>query len=282
MTTKRFVRSGRAELCVEDSATSGTPVVCLHAGVCDRRMWAPQVEAMQTAHRMVAYDRRGFGETRCEKEPFSHVSDLIAVLDALQIERAVLLGCSQGGRIAIDTALAHPSRVAALVLVAAAISGAPDEEDETHSPLLRSRFDAYDAAEQRGDRDALNELEAQVWLDGPEQPTGRVTGALRELFLGMNAIALAAPSPGAAIEPTSAWERIEQIGAPTLIACGRFDFASLVERMHALARRIPAAELFMIEGSAHLPSLEQPDLFNARVARFLESLQRRARYSRPE
>jgi pimeloyl-ACP methyl ester carboxylesterase len=278
-TTRRFVRSGRAELCVDDSATPGEAIVCLHAGVCDRRMWAPQIEALQSTHRVIAYDRRGFGETRFENEPFAHVADLIAVLDALQVERAVLLGCSQGGRIAIDAALAHPSRVAALVLVAAAVSGAPEEAqpDDALSPRLRARFEACDAAEARGDRDAVNELEAQVWLDGPEQPTGRVGGGLRELFLAMNGIALAAPSPGEAVEAPSAWGRIEQIAVPTLIGWGPFDFASLIERMRVLARRIPGAESFEIEGTAHLPSLERPVVFNSRLLRFLGELQQRAR-----
>jgi pimeloyl-ACP methyl ester carboxylesterase len=277
-TTLRFVRSARAELCVDDSATPGEAIVCVHAGVCDRRMWAPQIEALQATHRVIAYDRRGFGQTRFEIEPFAHVADLIAVLDALDLPRAVLLGCSQGGRIAIDAALAHPRRVAALVLVAAAVSGAPEQaqSDDALSPRLRTRFEACDAAEARGDRDAVNELEAQVWLDGPEQPTGRVGGALRELFLAMNAIALAAPSPGDVVEAPSAWDRIEQIAAPTLVVSGSFDFASLVERMRVLARRIPGAESFEIEGTAHLPSLERPDVFNARLLRFLEHLQRRA------
>ena len=84
---KRFVRSGRAELCVEDSQTAGPAIVCLHAGVCDRRIWARQVEALQATHRVIVYDRRGFGETRCEPEPFSHLDARMREL-ARRIPRA--------------------------------------------------------------------------------------------------------------------------------------------------------------------------------------------------
>jgi pimeloyl-ACP methyl ester carboxylesterase len=268
---KRFVRVGRAELCVEDSQTAGPVIVCLHAGVCDRRMWAPQVEALRATHRVVVYDRRGFGETRCEPEPFSHVADLMAVLDALQVDAAVLLGCSQGGRIAIDAALAFPARVQALVLVACAVSGAPEPE-YAFSPRAQARMDACEAAEQRGDLTAVNELEAQLWLDGPEQATGRVGGALRALFLDMNGIALAAASTGEALASGSAWQRVEQIEVPAQLVWGAFDFAYIDARMRVLSQRLPHAQTVLLDRSAHLPGLEQSEVFNAAVAGFLVRL----------
>jgi len=275
-TVKRHVRSGSAELCVEDTATGGPALVCLHAGVTDKRLWAPQLEAFGATHRVVAYDRRGFGETRLpssrEREPFAHVDDLRAVLDALAIDRAVLMGCSQGGRIALDMTLAHPERVRALVLVANAVTGAP-ENDAPWSPLVQSRIDEYEAAEKRGDQAAVNEIEAQFWLDGPEQPTGRVSGPLRDLFLAMNAIALANGSPGDVIEPSSAWERLEQLRVPTLLIWGSFDFAHLGARLAEVARRIPGAQSVVMDGVAHLPSLERPDEFNRVVQSFLDRLQ---------
>ena len=273
---KRHVRSGSAELCVEDTATGGPALVCLHAGVTDKRLWAPQLEAFGATHRVVASDRRGFGETRLpsprEREPFAHVDDLRAVLDALAIDRAVLMGCSQGGRIALDMTLAHPERVRALVLVANAVTGAP-ENDAPWSPLVQSRIDEYEAAEKRGDQAAVNEIEAQFWLDGPEQPTGRVSGPLRDLFLAMNAIALANGSPGDVIEPPSAWERLEQLRVPTLLIWGSFDFAHLGARLAEVARRIPGAQSVVMDGVAHLPSLERPDEFNRVVQSFLDRLQ---------
>ena len=273
---KSFVRSGSAELCVEDTGGSAAPVVCLHAGVTDRRLWGPQVEALRATQRVVTYDRRGFGETRlppqhAAREAYSHVADLLAVLDTLLIDRAVLMGCSQGGRIAIDMALAHPERVRALVLVACAVSGAP-EVDDPYPPLIQARVEAYEAAERCGDQAALNELDAQFWLDGPEQPSGRVVGALRELFLAMNAIPLASGSPGDEIAAPPAWERLEEIPVPTLVVWGTLDFAPLGARMREIVQRIPQVASVVMDGVAHLPGLEKPAEFNRALRAFLASL----------
>ena len=273
---KRFVRSGSAELCVEDSQTGGDPVVCLHAGVTDRRMWRPQFDALATTHRMVAFDRRGFGETRlpplAAREAFSHVDDGIAVLDALGIDQAVLMGCSQGGRIAIDIALAQPQRVRALVLVACSISGAPSDADGPFSPVVNQRIADFEAAEKRGDQALMNELEAQFWLDGPEAPAGRVGGGLRELFLAMNAIPLASGSPGEATPPPDAWSRLPEIRVPVLVVWGTLDFAHIATRMRELVQRLPDARAIVMEGVAHLPGLEAPQPFDRALTAFLEAL----------
>jgi pimeloyl-ACP methyl ester carboxylesterase len=137
---------------------------------------------------------------------------------------------------------------------------------------VHARIEAYEAAERRGDHTALNELEAQFWLDGPEQAAGRVGGAPRSLFLAMNGIALAAPSPGEERIPPSAWDRLAALCLPGQIVWGTLDFADLDTRMRELARRIAGAQTFLIDGTAHLPGLERPALFNAAVAGFLDRL----------
>jgi pimeloyl-ACP methyl ester carboxylesterase len=96
----------------------GLPVVFLHAGVCDKRMWLSQMEAAAEAGwHAIAYDRRGYGETESADEPFSHLDDLEALLDAFDIHAAVLVGCSMGGGLALDFALRHPGRTIGLVPV---------------------------------------------------------------------------------------------------------------------------------------------------------------------
>jgi pimeloyl-ACP methyl ester carboxylesterase len=270
---KSFIACDGAELCVRE-AGQGDPLICLHAGVADGRMWAAQEEALRDRCRVIAYDRRGFGETRCEPGPFSHVQDLIRLLDAMRIDDAILMGCSQGGRVAIDAALARPKRVRALVLVACAVSGAPEVNELP--PDIQARLDALEAAEARADLDAVNELEAQLWLDGPQQPAGRVVGAARELFLSMNGIALRAASPGPPIEPPSAYERLRELSVPTLVIWGPLDFPHVVSLMKHIALQVAGAQQRVIEGTAHLPGMERPDLFNAAVRAFLDGARPRA------
>ncbi|MEH2558176.1 pimeloyl-ACP methyl ester carboxylesterase [Bradyrhizobium algeriense] len=126
MNSNHQIASGQARLAVK-VVGDGDPVVFLHAAVCDSRMWRAQLDAVGASNKAIAYDRRGFGETRAEKEDFSAVADLLAVIDAVgNGAPAILVGCSQGGRVALDTALLHPSHVRALVLIAPAVSGAPE------------------------------------------------------------------------------------------------------------------------------------------------------------
>jgi len=266
--TRREVVHGAARLAVVERGGAGDAVVFLHAGVADHRMWRGQLDTLSDRWRCVAYDRRGFGATHTRPEPYTRVGDLVAVLDALRIERAVLVGCSQGGRTAIDAALAHPDRVRALVLVASAVTGAP--EVDGFAPEIAARLEALEAAEAREDLEAVNELEAQLWLDGPAQPAGRVGGAVRALFLAMNGDALRlAATAGEALAAPSAWPRLHEIAVPTLVVWGPLDFPHLVERMRQLVAAVPGARGHELGGTAHLPNLERPEAFDALLREFL-------------
>jgi pimeloyl-ACP methyl ester carboxylesterase len=273
-----LIESGAAQLAAEVVGAADAPdaVVFLHAGVADRRMWRDQLGALATAsagYRGVAYDRRGFGDSLHADDRYTQVGDLLHIVDAATSGApVVLVGCSQGGRIALDAALAHPDRVRALVLVAPAISGAPESDD--YPPAIRDWIARVEAAEAVADIDAINALEAHAWLDGPLAPEGRVGGAARELFLAMNEIALRAEVRGEAIPPPPAWNRVGEIRVPTLVVWGDLDFPDLVRRCEGLARRIPGAQALLLRNAAHLPNLEHPDAFNRALLAFLASLPR--------
>lgn len=267
------IPSGLAQLAVETQGT-GVPVVFLHAGVADRGMWRGQLDALAKQapkYRAVAYDRRGFGDTLHADEDYRQTSDLQCVLDAVAPgEAAILVGCSQGGRIAIDFALAHPERVAALVLVAPAISGAP--EVTTFPPAIQAWIDKVEAAEAVVDVDRINALEAHAWLDGPLAPERRVMGAARESFLAMNEIALRAERRGTEIEPDAAYPRLHEIEVPALVIWGELDFPHIAQSCEDLAARLPQARAFRMRDAAHLPNLEHPIDFNRTLLEFLGSV----------
>ncbi len=159
---------------VGQSSGDGDGVVFLHAGVADRRSWAECQSEVSATHHAVSYDRRGFGETSYEAREFSHLDDLRAVLDHHRMDAVTLVGNSMGGGLALDFALADPERCRGLVLIGTAVSGAPPPEGFTE-PLL-SLDAALDAADEAGDLDEVNRLEAHLWLDGPSAPEGRVAG----------------------------------------------------------------------------------------------------------
>jgi pimeloyl-ACP methyl ester carboxylesterase len=272
------VKSGAAQLAVsrderDELGDGGAPapaLVFLHAAVADERSWVPligELTATMGPTRYVSYDHRGFGESTFTEERHSRVGDLIEVLNACKLSSAVLVGSSQGGRVAIDTALQHPERVRALVLIGTAVSGSPDAASY---PLAVSTLsDEIDSAEAAGDLERMNRAEAHLWLDGPLAAEGRVTGEVRELFLDMNRRALNAPNAGDVTDSNDAWNNLAKIQVPVLVMIGELDLPHLQERSAHIAKVIPNAKLVSMNDVAHLPALEAPERCAEIISRFV-------------
>ncbi|MEO5805173.1 alpha/beta hydrolase [Devosia sp.] len=259
--------SGTTLACFETG--EGLPVIFLHAGVCDSRMWESQMaEVAAEGFRALAYDRRGYGETVSEDVAFSHLGDLEALLAAQDIHAAILVGCSMGGGLAMDFALKHPGRVIGLVLLGTSVTGAPWESKGVEQAIEMAEEDAYE----RGDLDMLNRVQAHEWLDGPRANSGRIGGDVRALFLDMNAKALNQPALNHEIARPEAYSRASQINAPTLLVVGDEDFSALIERHEYLSEEMPNAFAVVLENVAHIPSIERPDLFNPLLLEFLDTI----------
>ena len=163
----------------------GEPLVLLHAGIADSRMWDGQFEAFAGRYRVVRYDMRGFGRTVVTAGgPYSHHEDMRGLLDSLGIERACFVGCSMGGQTIIDFALEFPERTRALVLVGPAVGGFEPDVDPPEE------WDELVAADDAGDFERVSELEVRVWVDGPYRGADRVEPAVRDLVREMDLIAL--------------------------------------------------------------------------------------------
>jgi len=254
--SERFViAADGCDLAGERWAGGNELVLLLHEGVSDRRGWREVAGLLSPQVSIVAYDRRGYGESPVSAAEFRHVDDLLSVLDREGSERAWLVGASAGGGVALDAAILFPERVAGLVLLGTAVSGAPeplpDEEVE--------RIDAlWEQAHAAGDLDELNRLETWLWLDGPASE-GRVTGPARELALDMNAIILRnGDSEDRGDSGVDAWGRLTEVTVPVTVACGSLDATFLVEQNKELATRLPDSRYVELPGVAHQPYLEQP------------------------
>ena len=158
-----------ARLWVEQEG-DGPAVLFVHGGLGDSRLWAPQAHALASRFRTIRYDLRLWGRSESPAMAFSPVEDLIGVLDALDVERAALVGLSLGGGLALDAAHAHPDRVWALAHIAGGVTGMPA------NPYTPEQEAAFDAALERGDLDSAMEIDLAVWA-----PLG-ADDELRELW----------------------------------------------------------------------------------------------------
>lgn len=255
-----------------ESAGFGLPVVFLHAGVADRRIWAGQMQAVAEAgYHVISYDRRGFGESESKDVPFNHAVDLEVVLDRLGVNAAVLVGNSLGGGIALEFALEHPDRVVALVLVGSAVGGF--EGEEYPEEIAELEF-LLERALQRGDIEQANQIEAHMWLDGPLEEDGRVEGTPRGLFLDMNRRRRhRRPLSQEETADVPVIEHLDAIKVPTLLLVGEYDYPDVIEAHEVLAEEIEEAFAITLEETAHLPSLERPDLFDPLLLEFLAALE---------
>jgi pimeloyl-ACP methyl ester carboxylesterase len=248
----------------------GVPVIFLHAGVTDRRMWAGQMKLLAAeGYNVISYDRRGYGETESPDVPFNHVVDLEAVMDQLGINAAILVGSSMGGGIAIDFALQNPHRTIALVLVGTAVTGADDAEIPEEASALE---DALSYAVERGNLDRVNQIEAHIWLDGALSEPGRVDGPPRELFLEMNAVHLRHPELTEEETPDDAMSMVGAISAPVLLLVGELDLPDIKARHEELSETLENAFALTIEDTAHFPNMERPDLFDPLLSEFLAAV----------
>lgn len=244
----------------------GEPLVLVHAGIADSRMWEPQMEEFARRYRVIRYDMRGFGGTDLVPGPYSLHEDLREMLDHLGVERAALVGCSMGGGVTLDFALEHPERVASLVLVGSAIGGfAPDVEPP-------EEWEELVAADEAGDLERISDLEVRMWVDGPGQGVNRVKPEIRNLVREMNLIALqneASEIGEQLVMEPPAVDRLHEIQAPTLVIAGDLDQPRTIQAANLLAGSIPEARKAIMNGTAHLPNMERPEEFNRIVLDFL-------------
>ena len=254
------VRAADAALAGERWPGGQPTLVLLHEGESDRRGWAEAARRLAPAVTVVAYDRRGFGETAVSAGPFTHVEDLLAELAGVADGPVWLAGASAGGGVAQDTVLTAPERVAGLVLFGTAVSGSPPMTDEALDPDTRRLGTLIEQAEAAGDPAEVNRLETWLWLDGPAQPEGRVGGAARDLALDMNGIIIRNGAPeDAGASGVDAWSRLAEVRVPLTVACGGFDLPFLLTRCRELAGRLPRGSYQELPGMAHQPYLEHPD-----------------------
>ena len=252
-----------ARIAYDDTGGSGPPVILAHGFLMDRSMFDPQVAALAGTHRMITWDERGFGDTEYDGEPFTYwdsAEDCLALLDHLDIDRAVVGGMSQGGFISLRTALLAPDRVRGLIL----IDTQAGTEDPEVIPLYAAMIDDWVT---NGVSDELAATVAGIILG----ETG-ITASYTAKWQARPQEGLR--QPGATLlTRDSVEDRLGEIAAPALVIHGTADAAITMDQAEQLAAGLPGCDgVVVIDGGTHAANLTHPDEVNGAIQRFLERL----------
>jgi pimeloyl-ACP methyl ester carboxylesterase len=238
----------------------------IHGFPLDRTVWRALVAPL-TGHRRIVPDLRGFGLSDAPMDGCSvegYADDMVALLDLLAVDRAVVCGLSMGGYIALDLVRRFPERVGELILMNTRADADGPEAKARRDDLVR-------LVEQNGTASLMD-----VMLPKLLAPDAAATmpGAVNHVRAMIGAV-----SPSGAVCALRAMkERLDStpclplIAVPTLVVAGRDDQLIPVEQSRAMAKRIPGAQFTVIPGSGHLTPVEQPVATTRVVNEFLESL----------
>ncbi len=251
------------------SPHGGVPVLFLHAGVADRRMWDPQWDALAATWDLARLDLRGFGSSdRAPTGPVSEVEDVMATMGEAGLGRVHLVGASLGSGIAVEVALTAPGRVASLCLCPPGGSLLA-----TRTQDLVAFAEEENAALEAGDLDAAVAANIRAWVLGPGRTETDVDPGVVAAVRQMQRRAFEIDAILGDVERVEmtppAVERLEEIAAPTLILLGGYDLAATKDAADRLSAGIRQAQRIEWPDAAHLPSLEHPERFTELLAGWL-------------
>ena len=264
---KHYIPIADSKLYVEESG-QGPALLLLHGGLIDHRMWQKQVGELGKFFRVLNCDMRKHGLTQDGDSTFLNSTAIALILDSLGIDKAHVMGLSLGAVAATDFVLAHPKRVAKLILAAPGLIGYA----LNHDSVLVANNRKIDAARQRRDTLTYVEYFLRSWTDGPRRTPAAVDPELRAFVRSMVSDNLEYHQWATHLrfsEKPLAIERLSSIRSPTLVLVGDLDMSDILAISDELSRKIPTVKKVVIPGAAHMLNLEQPTRFNQEVRQFL-------------
>jgi len=247
----------------------GLPVIFLHAFPLNRTMWEGEMLALldEQRYRLVSLDWRGFGESDVAGEISTMeilAGDVVALMDHLGIEQAVLCGLSMGGYVAFACWCQFAQRIGGLILADTRPAADPPDRQANRENVAR-------LAETQG-TEAIADLQLPNLIsDYTRQHDPSVETRVRQMINAATRPGIAAASRGMARRADSG-DLLAGISCPTLVIVGEQDALIPPSEVQAYAGHIPGAQFVSIPNAGHLSNLEQPDMFLAIISSFLRSL----------
>ncbi len=245
----------------------GKPLVLIHGGLMDRRMWEEQFEFFSQYFSVIRYDIRGYEKSGQAVGEFSHVHDLYFLLKCLDISKCYILGLSLGGQIAIDFTLEHPEMVEALIPVSSAITGFPYQDTENLGPEFNCIIEEAATGNFVHAADLVSSLPFFVPVEGCNDVILEMKKMIKE-----NLPAWTVSQGNVKWSDPPAAGRLSEIKAPCLVVTGDRDVSDIFRAADALSSNIPEAKKAVIHSAGHHVNMEKPQEFNNTVLEFLNTL----------
>ena len=251
----------------KDVGKGNIPIIFLHGFPLDKSMWKGQIESLKDSHRVIAIDLRGFGKSTDEETDLSmdlFGDDLIAFMDKLNIEKAIICGLSMGGYIALNVINRFPERFTALILCdTQCIADTPEVRKKREETIEQIRIECADAFKEKFVQSVFHQDSLVNKIELVENLKTTVFANSNEI-INAGLTALAKRSETCSI--------LDKIRVPTLIICGRQDEVTPLAQSELMHERIRGSVLKIIDDAGHVSNLEQPDQFNKHLLEFVSSL----------
>jgi len=254
---------GQSEIYYELAGSGEPTIILLHGGMLDRRMWDEQFELLAKTYRVLRYDASAHGDSVLPPDVYWDHADLRELMNTLEIDRAILVGLSLGGKTAIDLALENLERVEAIVAVSSGLSGYRFTSD-----FYLEQKDVMIQAWKAGEFDVVVESFQRCWTDGPYREPEDVDPEIREKVRSMARNGLEHAMEGRMIDPP-AIDRLGELKLPMLVVVGELDMPGIREIADMVVAANPNAELVAIPDVAHMVNMEAPDRFNELLLEYL-------------
>jgi 3-oxoadipate enol-lactonase len=250
-----------------DGNASGQPVVFIHGFPFSQEMWRPQVAPLSSDYRVITYDVRGHGESEVGDGQYTiefFVDDLIALLDYLKIEKAVVVGLSMGGYIALRAIERNPEPFRGLVLC-----DSRSEADTNEGKIKRAA--SIQSVRTDGVKKYAEGFVRAVFAPKTFERDPEAIKFIKRIIEKTAPIAIAGTLLALASR-TDTTESLSKISVPTLILVGEHDALTPVSAAKSMSEKIRQSEFHVISNAAHLSNLENPEEFNRHLLDFLQRL----------
>ena len=261
--TDIYIKVNNVRVCYNDSGDSEIPILFIHGFPFNKDSWQPQVDFLRERHRVITYDIRGFGKSELGDETsiIQCADDLIGLMDALEIPKAIVCGLSMGGYILMNAVHRYPDRFEGLILADTQCNADTPEGKE-------KRYQSIEKINADGTQEYADASLKNLFCKNTFENNSELVSSIRNVITSTPSKSITSTLEALADRP-KACPFLSEISCFTLIICGKEDSITPVAKAEFLNSTIKNSSLVIIENAGHLSNLENPDDFNHAIGKFI-------------